>query len=96
MKMIIIVCPEGRHEDLRKAIESHGLHAYTELRHVIGAGETGKKLSSHIWPGESVIFFLVIENRQKPAILEIVRQCQAKLYPSEGMRAFVVPVEEIL
>jgi hypothetical protein len=96
MKMVVIVCPEGRHEEFRNSIEDHGIHAYTELRHAIGEGETGKKLASHIWPGESVIIFMVIADEKKAEIAGLVQQCRAKLYPAEGMRAFVMPVEEML
>lgn len=96
MKMIVIVCPEGRHEEFRNSIEDHGIHAYTEMRHAMGEGETGKKFGSDIWPGESVIIFMVIDDEKKAEVAELLRQCQAKLYPAEGMRAFVMPVEEIL
>jgi len=96
MKMVVIVCPEGRHEEFRNSIEDHGIHAYTELRHAMGEGETGKKFASQIWPGESVIIFMVIDDGKKAEVVELVRHCQAKLYPAEGMRAFVMPVEEVL
>lgn len=96
MKMVLVVCPEGRHEEFRNSIEKHGIHAYTELRHVTGEGETGKKFGSHIWSDESIIIFMVIEDDTLPDIERLVKLCQSKLYPAEGMRAFVMPVEEIL
>ena len=96
MKMVLVVCPERRETEFRDSIEKRGIHAYTEIRHAIGEGKTGKRLGTHIWPGESVIIFMVIDDDKKAEIEHVVRQCQTALFPAEGMRAFVMPVEEIL
>jgi len=48
MKMVMIVCPQDRQNDVRKLIIEHGVHAYTEIRDVIGEGETGKKFGTNI------------------------------------------------
>lgn len=96
MKMVLVVCPEGRGEEFRSSIEKRGVHAYTELGHATGEGETGKKFGRHIWPDESVIIFMVIADDKKAEIARVVKRCQSNLYPAEGMRAFVMPVEEVL
>ncbi len=96
MKMIVIVCPEGRHSEFRSTLKDRGIHTYTELENAVGEGESGKKFGNRIWPEKSVLIFMVIEDDKKDEVADAVRQCQAKLYPSEGMRAFVMPVEEVL
>jgi nitrogen regulatory protein PII len=96
MKMVLVVCPEARHEQFRNSVEEHGVHAYTEIRHAIGEGVTGKKFGNRTWPDESVIIFMVIEDEKKADVARVVKECQSKLYPAEGMRAFVMPVEEVL
>ena len=74
MKMVLVVCPEGRETEFRDSIEKRGIHAYTEIRHAIGEGKTGKRLGTHIWPGESVIIFMVIDDDKKAEIEHVVRQ----------------------
>ncbi len=96
MKMIVVVCPQERHAEVRDSLERHGIHAYTELGHVVGEGTTGKKFGSRIWPEQSVLIFMVVDDDRKSQLLELVRQCQSRLYPAEGMRAFVLSVEEFL
>ncbi|MFO7760500.1 MAG: PG0541 family transporter-associated protein [Thermodesulfobacteriota bacterium] len=96
MKMIVIVCPEGRHSEFRNTLKDSGIHTYTELNNAVGEGESGKKFGNRIWPEKSVLIFMVIEEDKKDEVADAVRQCQAKLYPSEGIRAFIMPVEEVL
>ncbi len=36
------------------------------------------------------------EDEKQEEIARLVKDCQSKLYPAEGMRAFVMPVEEML
>lgn len=96
MKMILVVCPEGRHSEFRNTLKDRGIHTYTELENAVGEGESGKKFGNRIWPETSVLIFMVIDDDKKDEVADAVRQCQAKLYPSEGMRAFVMPVEEVL
>ena len=42
MKMVLVVCPEGRGEEFRSSIEKRGVHAYTELGHA--TGESGDRV----------------------------------------------------
>ncbi len=96
MKMVIVVCPEGRHEAFRNLIEKHEIHAYTEMRDITGEGDTGKKFGTVVWPGQSTIMLIVVSDDKKAEIEKAIKECQSKLYPAEGMRAFVLPVEEVL
>ncbi len=93
MKMVMIVCPENRNEELRELISKHDIHAYTELKEVTGEGATGKKFGSRIWPEKSVLVFTVISNEKKDELVADLRKCSEELFPGEGMRAFVLPVE---
>lgn len=94
MKMIMIVCPEKRREDIRSLIDKLDVHAYTELDDVTGVGETGKRLGTHAWPEKSVIVFTVVPDEEKVAFINALKKCEKSLFPGEGMRAFVMPVEE--
>ena len=94
MKMLLIVCPDFRQADLRKIIWKHDIHAYSELKDVTGEGLSGKRLGTRVWPDKSIMVFTVIADEKKDALLDELRHCARQLYPGEGLRAFVLPVEE--
>jgi nitrogen regulatory protein PII len=94
MKMLMIVCPESNVEEIRNLISQFDIHAYSELHDVTGEGEKGKKLGTRVWPGKSVIVFMVLPEDKKEEMLAAVRECRRNLMPEEGLHAFVLPVEE--
>jgi hypothetical protein len=96
MKMIMVVCPENRREEIRALIGAHGVHAYTELRDVYGAGATEPRMGTRAWPGTSALVFTVTPEEKKEELFAALRECSARLPPAEGLRAFVLPVEEML
>ena len=93
MKMLMVICPENRQEEIRDLISRHDVHAYTELKEVFGEGGTGKKLGNRVWPGKSIIVFSVVDDKKKDELLGALRECKKSLFPAEGFRAFVLPVE---
>ena len=60
MKMLLIIGPRARHEELIKLIAVAGVHAYTELTQVSGEGLTGKKLGTPEWPDRSTLLFSIV------------------------------------
>jgi hypothetical protein len=94
MKMLMVVCPQARQGDVQALIAKHGVHAYSEFQHVRGEGKTGKHFGTHVWPEESVLIFTVVPDEKKDELVAALRQCATQLYPDEGLRAFVLPVEE--
>ena len=96
MKMLMVICPENRQGEIRTLIAKHDVHAYSEVRDIIGAGATGPHLDNRTWPGKSVLVFSVIPDEKKAELLAAIRDCAKTLFPSEGLRAFVLPVEEMV
>lgn len=96
MKMLVLIGPEGREDDLRRLIEIHEVHAYSEFRGVIGEGATGRKLGTPVFPGKSVMIFTVVQNPKLEELRAAVEAFRRTLYPEEGVRAFVLPVEELI
>jgi hypothetical protein len=96
MKMLMIIGPESRREELQRIIASHGVHAYSELTGVLGEGETGKHFATHAWPGQSVLIFTVIPKEQADALVEALRAFKAKLYQGEGIRVFAMSADMLL
>ncbi len=96
MKMLMVICPDTRRADIRALIETHSVHAFTELKEVHGEGSTGKHHGTRIWPGKSSLFFTVVPNEKKDELIAALEACSVNLYPGEGLRAFVLPVEEAI
>ena len=96
MKMLMIVCPERNVEDIRDLIAAYDVHSYSELHDVTGEGEKGKRFGTRVWPGKSIIIFTVVPEQKKDELIAALKECEKRLLPEESMRAFVLPVEEIL
>ena len=96
MKMLLIIGPRARHTELVTLIEAAGVHAYTELTQVTGEGLTGKKLGTPEWPDRSTLLFSIVPDDRVTALKASLKEFKTVLYPEEGLRAFVLPVEEEL
>lgn len=94
MKMIMVICPEKKTEELCNFIERHDINYYSELHDVTGKGEKGPKLGNRIWPGTSSLIVMVVPDEKKPLIIEAIGECRDTLLSKESIHAFVIPVEE--
>lgn len=96
MKMMIIICPESRREDIRALLGRHEVHTFSEMKNVTGEGETGRRLGTRLWPGTSTLIFAVLDDEKTDEMLAALKTCARELYPGEGLRAFVLPVEQAI
>jgi nitrogen regulatory protein PII len=96
MKLLMVICPENRRDQITAVMGKHGVHSFTELPQVLGEGVTGKRLGTRVWPGQSVLVFTVVSDDKKDEIVADLKECQKSLFPGEGMKAFVLPAEEAL
>ena len=96
MKMVMVIAPESEHEAVRALIGRHDVHAYTELSEVVGAGATGRHFGTRVWPGKSILIFTVVPDAKRGELLSALKEFAKTLMPAEGMRVFVLPVEEML
>ena len=93
MKLVMIICPGSRREQVREVLRREGVQGFSELDGVKGEGKTGKHLGTHAWPMESVMIVSVVEDDRAEAVMATMKECSTKLFPEEGMRAFLMPVE---
>lgn len=96
MKLLMIICPSERREQLAALVEKHGVHSFTELPEVVGKGATGKHFGSSVWPGRSALMFTVAPDDKVAELVAALKDCQKTLFPDEGMKAFILPAEEAL
>lgn len=96
MKMLMILCPNSRVDEVRKLIDEHHVHGYSEMLDVRGAGISGKHLGTRAWPGASALVFSVAEESKVDELAEAVGELAGRCSPEEGVRAFVLPVERMI
>jgi nitrogen regulatory protein PII len=95
MKMLMIICPENRQEEVRDIIAKHDIRGYSEIHNVLGEGATGKHLGTHTWPGKSVLVFTVVASAKKDELVQALKEYHESLLAGEGLRVFALPVESI-
>lgn len=95
MKMVLMVYNEAIDEEVMSGLEACCIENFTKWRKVLGKGNTsGPHLDSSIWPGANNVCMAVVEDEKAPAILTHVRSLR-KTLGKEGVKAFILPVEEI-
>jgi hypothetical protein len=94
-KMVMIVYNEAVDAEVMGALGACYLKNYTKINGVFGRGETsGTHLGNDIWPGRNNILYLACEEKDAGRILEAVRGLRKKI-GHEGVKAFLLPIEEI-
>ena len=70
-----------------------GVHGYTELRGAHGAGRTGKHAGTRAWPGETAVFFSMVEDEHVKGLLDALRAQGTQSLPGESIHVAELPVE---
>ena len=96
MKMVLVICPESRIDEVRELLDEHHLEGYTELSDVRGAGATGKRLGTRAYPGSSCMVFVVVEGSMVEELLTALEEYCSRCSDGEGVRALVLPVEKAI
>lgn len=95
MKMVFIAYNSAIDEEVMEALGRAGISNYTKWTQVLGRGEkSGPHLNSEVWPGVNSVLAIAVDDEKKDKLLfgiKILRQNLGK----EGIKAFVLPVEEI-
>ena len=95
MKMVMIIYNEAIDEEVMAAIASCGITSFTKWQRVLGKGElSAAHLGSTIWPGVNNVCVSVADDNKVSPILAQVKKLRSTL-GREGIKAFVLPVEEV-
>jgi len=96
MKFVLIVYSIAIEEEVMDAVESVGVYGFTRWVGVQGRGQaSGTHEGSHIWPGTNNVLGLAVDDGVKDAVLDRIRSMKQRL-SKEGIKAFVLPMEDIL
>jgi hypothetical protein len=95
MKMIMLVYNEALDNEAMEILESCALKNYTKITGVFGCGtSSGTHLGTDIWPGRNNILYVACEEVVSKKIIVLVKQLRKSL-GVEGIKAFLMPLEEI-
>lgn len=95
MKMVMISYNEALEDEVMEVLEHCVLKNYTKIVGTYGKGtSSGTHLGNDIWPGRNNILLVACDDAQKTQMLGCIRMLRSKL-SSEGVKAFVLPLEEV-
>lgn len=94
-KMAMIVYNEALDLEVMDSLSGCALRNYTKLTQALGKGDaSGTHLGDDIWPGKNNVLFVCGEEASSRQLLTCVRELRKKFGP-EGVKAFLLPVEEM-
>jgi len=96
MKMFLIVYCDAADEEVIEAFKRSGIRAYTKMSEARGEGtDTVPKLGTHCWPGKNNALFIASDDEEALRIKDVVRLLRNE-HPRSGVKAFILPMEEIV
>jgi len=82
-------------EEVMQILKDVGIEEYTRCERTTGCGKTsGPHLGNHIWPAVNSVLAVAVEDDKKDRLIERIKELRRKL-GKEGIKAFVLPLEEI-
>ncbi len=94
--MCMLVYAEAADEVIIAAIKRAGISGYTKMIEARGEGtQSDPKLGTHIWPGKNNVLFFAIPDEELEHIRSGLRRMEQE-NPQEGIRCFIMPLDESL
>ena len=93
--MVMIVHDRAIDEEVKDLLDALDLKYYTKWKDVVGVGEKDPHLGDHVWPGLNNVTMVVTEEGKEQRIVKSVKALQ-EMFPSVGLRAFVLPVLDMV
>jgi nitrogen regulatory protein PII len=95
MKLVMICYNEAIDDEVIELLKQAGLEGYTKWTKVQGKGKTsGPHLITAIWPKANNVLFTMLPEENATEIFEHIRELKTKV-AKEGLKAFMLPIEEI-
>ena len=96
MKMVMVAYNEAIDEEVMEALEQSGVNSYSKVTATYGrGGSSGTHLGTDIWPGRNNMVYVACGDDEARQILIRIGELRKKL-KHEGVKAFVIPLEETI
>jgi hypothetical protein len=94
MKMVFVAYNQAIDSEVMEVLDALGVEGYTKWTEVLGSGRAGgPHLLSHIWPKGNNAMSVVTDDETGAKLMEGLRELKANV-GSEGLKAFLLPVED--
>ena len=95
MKMVMITYNEALEDEIMDFLEKNSIKNYTKMTKVYGRGTaSGTHLGNDIWPGLNNILYIACKDDEARHLASGVSDLR-KTLGKEGVKAFVMPIDEI-
>ncbi len=95
MKLVIICYNIAIGDEVLEVLKEVGISSYTRFKEAQGVGKlSGPHLGDHIWPSVNSVLAVALEDEKKNKLIEKIKELRKQL-GKEGVKAFVLPLEEI-
>jgi nitrogen regulatory protein PII len=95
MKMVMLTYNEAIDIEVMEVLNACGIVNYTKVTRVFGKGKTsGTHLGNQIWPGLNYISYVACDDEQVKQVVSGITNLR-KTLGREGVKAFVMPLEQI-
>ena len=91
MKIVLIMYSGDQKRLVPGLLDAHHASGHTELSRAHGAGATGRREENRAWPGDTTVFFSVVEDTRVSELTEALRAASSGLPPGERLHAAVLP-----
>ncbi|RKY76910.1 hypothetical protein DRQ07_09570 [candidate division KSB1 bacterium] len=95
-KMVILVYRSADEKEITHCVSECDIAGYTKIPKVYGKGKTGgARFGTHVWPGENEMMIVSSEELRIQDLLEMIKEKKSQ-NRIKGIKAFVLPVEQVL
>lgn len=95
MKMIMLTYNEAIDDEIMETLSSLAIKSYTKMVKAYGSGlASGTHLGNDIWPGINNILYVACNDDEAARLIGRIRELRETL-GKEGVKAFMLPVEEV-
>lgn len=95
MKMLMVVYNEALDIELMELLEGCKIKGYTKIKGALGKGTaSGAHLGTDTWPGLNNILYAACGEKDAEQLISRVKELRKQL-GHEGIKAFLMPLEEI-
>ena len=91
--MLVIVYGGPRDYLVPGLLNQQQVRGWTQLGKAHGAGSTGRRAGSPAWPGESQVYFSIMDDAQVERVTAALRKGKADAAPGEHIHVATLPVE---
>jgi hypothetical protein len=99
MQMVAVIFRKSLENEIFAVLRSSGVHAFTDIAEVLGAGEAGVAFNSFTRPGVNSLVLAALDDADAQRLVQALRGYRDGAMAQRGgaavpMRVFVLPCEQ--